>query len=241
MEPAPIDAAERPSLALAVERGDPLTARLVLRGHSSAVKGVHAIVSYDRDALEFAGATRGELLGEQGGPIFFKTLQEEAGLVVDAAILGRELALAGSGEVAVLTFRVKERGARPELTTADLRGRDNQVLGDHPVTESRPPATTDPVSELPTRLALVGALPNPFAGATDIVFRLPETKGVSVQIHDVTGRLVRTLVDGTLPAGEHRARWDGRDALGRTTSTGIYFYTFRAGDHRETHRIVHLR
>jgi flagellar hook assembly protein FlgD len=63
-----------------------------------------------------------------------------------------------------------------------------------------------------------------------------------VTIHDVSGRLVRTVTNRTLPAGEHRATWDGRTEDGSVAGAGIYFYTFRAGEAQETTRkLLHVR
>jgi hypothetical protein len=64
---------------------------------------------------------------------------------------------------------------------------------------------------------------------------------VKLSVFDVTGRLVRRLEEGVVPAGEHAARWDGRAADGSVAASGIYFYTFQAGDLRETRKLIHTR
>jgi plastocyanin len=66
------------------------------------------------------------------------------------------------------------------------------------------------------------AFPNPFAGAVDLVFRLPETRAVRVDVFDLGGRRVRALEAGLLPAGEHTLRWDGGVDSGRPASAGVY-------------------
>ncbi len=77
-------------------------------------------------------------------------------------------------------------------------------------------------SHLPKVVRLLGAVPNPFNPATQIRFALPAEAAVSLRVYDVAGRLVRTLVGGRLPAGEHAAYWDGRDDGGRSSASGTY-------------------
>jgi hypothetical protein len=69
--------------------------------------------------------------------------------------------------------------------------------------------------------------PNPFRRATYVAFDLPRPGRVRVTVHDVTGREVRVLDDGALPAGRHVRGWDGRDAEGRPVASGVYL--IRAG------------
>jgi len=57
----------------------------------------------------------------------------------------------------------------------------------------------------------------------------------------VTGRLVRTLAEGPMTAGVHRARWDGLDARGRAARSGIYFAKLTAGPATRAERILLLR
>jgi len=72
--------------------------------------------------------------------------------------------------------------------------------------------------------ALGRATPNPFHPRTSIPFSLDRDADVRIDIWDLGGRLVRQLVRGRTPAGEHRAVWDGRDDAGRALSNGTYFY-----------------
>jgi hypothetical protein len=64
--------------------------------------------------------------------------------------------------------------------------------------------------------------PNPFVRTSLIEFTVARRGPVRISIHDVTGRLVRTLLDGELPAGEHAASWDGTDATGGKVTGGVY-------------------
>ena len=78
-------------------------------------------------------------------------------------------------------------------------------------------------------LALYANRPNPFDAGTTIQYSLPRTMPVRLVIHDVTGRTVRTLVNGVQNAGERRAIWDGRDESGSLVSPGMYVYRLDAG------------
>ena len=85
------------------------------------------------------------------------------------------------------------------------------------------------------------ARPNPFVSDTEIAYSLPTASRASLRVYDVRGRLVRVLADAALPAGVHRARWDGRDASGRTVSAGIYFVKLNAGAFERAERLLRLR
>jgi hypothetical protein len=91
------------------------------------------------------------------------------------------------------------------------------------------------------RALLYQNVPNPFNPQTTIGFNLPETAGVWLSIYDLTGRHVSTLVNGDVPAGEHRIRWDGRDGNGDQMASGVYLYQLRAGSFVETKRMVLLK
>jgi aminopeptidase N len=81
-----------------------------------------------------------------------------------------------------------------------------------------------PVQEdLPGVAKLVGNVPNPFNPATEIRFTLPSDQAVRLAVYDVSGKLVKTLVDEVRPAGDNAFRWDGTDKSGRAVASGAYF------------------
>ena len=80
-----------------------------------------------------------------------------------------------------------------------------------------------PETSVPAALALRGNYPNPFNPQTSIKFDLPVRSHVTLQIFDVAGRLVRTLVDETREAASHVVVWDGTDDAGRPVSSGAYY------------------
>ena len=78
------------------------------------------------------------------------------------------------------------------------------------------------VALAPAAVAGLSASPNPFNAATEIAYTLAADGRVQVRIYDLAGRCQRRLVDAALPAGEHRALWNGRDDAGRTLPAGCY-------------------
>jgi hypothetical protein len=70
--------------------------------------------------------------------------------------------------------------------------------------------------------------PNPFNPTTSIEYDVASAGHVTVEIYDVSGRLVRRLVDGYKHAGRYTAVWDGRDTRGAPAHTGIYLYRMSA-------------
>jgi uncharacterized membrane protein len=76
----------------------------------------------------------------------------------------------------------------------------------------------------PSAMRLAQNFPNPFNPMTTIEFALPRTESVRLAIHDLSGRLVRTLVMGEVQAGDHSVVWDGTDARGNAVASGTYLY-----------------
>jgi hypothetical protein len=79
------------------------------------------------------------------------------------------------------------------------------------------------VEEVPTVDFLGAPVPNPSRGAATLRFGLAREGGVRLELFDLAGRRVRTLVDGTRPAGTHVEAWDGRNERGTSVGAGIYF------------------
>lgn len=88
---------------------------------------------------------------------------------------------------------------------------------------------------------LAGASPNPFNPRTTISFRLSESQHVRLTIHDVRGRLVAVLADGTMPAGAHRFVWDGLTDHGVRSATGVHFMQLQTADRTERKKLVLLK
>ncbi len=83
-------------------------------------------------------------------------------------------------------------------------------------------------------------VPNPFRSETALEFSLPTPGPASLRIYDASGRLVRTIVDGVLPAGAQRARWDGLDDGGRRAAGGVYFARLLAPTVSASRKIIRV-
>jgi len=88
---------------------------------------------------------------------------------------------------------------------------------------------------------LANASPNPFAKSTSIQFSIASKQHVTVQVFNILGQKVRTLVDENLDANTYTREWDGRSDAGERVSNGIYFYKMAAGDFSDTKKAVLLK
>jgi hypothetical protein len=94
----------------------------------------------------------------------------------------------------------------------------------------------------PLQTALLPGYPNPLrGGSTTVPYTLAEAGSVQIEIYDLLGRRVRSLVDATRPAGRYTARWDARSDRGRPVANGVYFLRMRAGGQTTVQKVVVLR
>ncbi|UCD64187.1 MAG: T9SS type A sorting domain-containing protein [Candidatus Zixiibacteriota bacterium] len=104
--------------------------------------------------------------------------------------------------------------------------------------------TDAPGSEQPTlpiQYSLKQNYPNPFNPTTTIKFTLPRRSDVKIDIFNILGQRVVTILDETRPAGQHSVVWDGTDENNRPVSTGLYFYRIEAGDYVSSKKMLLLK
>ncbi|HWO57107.1 MAG TPA: T9SS type A sorting domain-containing protein [bacterium] len=106
--------------------------------------------------------------------------------------------------------------------------------------------TGDAVKELETGIIpqdyeLEQNYPNPFNAGTVIRFKLPTDGDVKIDVYNILGRKVRTLVNEFRVAGTHQTDWDGRSDDGTVVATGVYFYRIQAGDFTSTRKMVLMK
>ena len=100
--------------------------------------------------------------------------------------------------------------------------------------------------EIPAKTELLANYPNPFNPETWIPYRLAEDAFVTLTIYDEAGRVVRTLDVGHQVAAVYESRskaiyWDGRNGLGETVASGVYFYHLSAGEFSATRKMLILK
>lgn len=103
-------------------------------------------------------------------------------------------------------------------------------------------ANTDP--SLIEDFRLLQNYPNPFNPTTSIAFTIPAKMAgekVTLKVYDLLGREVTTLFDGVATPGVHQVMWNGKNASGNLVTSGIYFYTIKAGSVVQTRKMVLMR
>jgi len=93
----------------------------------------------------------------------------------------------------------------------------------------------------PTTAELHGNYPNPFNPETVISFSVAQEEIVAIDVYNVKGQKVRSLVKGVYATGVHNVVWNGRDDLGRQVGSGVYFYTMKAGEYSAVRKMLLLK
>lgn len=96
-------------------------------------------------------------------------------------------------------------------------------------------------ASLPAAVTLSQNYPNPFNPGTTIEYTVPTRSSVQLDLFNILGQNVRTLVDESKPAGEYKAFWNGRDNRGQPVSTGVYLYRLRVGNAVLTKKMLLLK
>ena len=213
-----------------------------------SLANVEALVSYgftlnyDVDKFEFVSVAPADedLLKSTGGetPMFFHRMLAD-GQVEIANGLVNGTAVSGGGDIVRFVFRVLyefEDNARFEIA--------NGLVFD-PTSLSNP-AVVAGVLELqstPREFALHQNFPNPFNPDTTIKYDLAESSDVTLQIYNVLGQVVRTLVASEAQnAGRYQIRWNGMDDRGVPVSSGVYFYQISAdGKFQQVQKLMLLK
>jgi hypothetical protein len=98
-----------------------------------------------------------------------------------------------------------------------------------------------PDGSLPEKFELIGNYPNPFNPATEIIFAAPRSGHVRLEIYDIIGRKVKTLLDENITAGLKAITWDGSSDSGYPVASGIYYYRLSTPDGIDIEKMTFLK
>ncbi|HDS01363.1 MAG TPA: T9SS type A sorting domain-containing protein, partial [candidate division Zixibacteria bacterium] len=198
-------------------------------------KAVFAEISFDPKKLAYHATSFNTQLTETDRPVFVKPLQDRDKVSISAAVLGRDQVFEGSGLIATLQFNLLTSGeAELVLSDADIRdNQNNNLLGEGFISEPIASAAA-----LPDRYELGQNHPNPFNPETEISYSLPEDTWVTIKVYNISGQLVKTLVDDVKPAGRHTVSWNGTNQSNSRVATGVYFYRMETERFQKTAKMI---
>ena len=192
--------------------------------------------TFDSHVLEATGATSsGAISSSWGAP----TVNADNGELIIA--MAGSSPLSGSGELLFLIFHV--RGSAGSNTTIhfsemvfnegspDVWTVDGNFLVDN----------TDNVNIETDRIKefwLSQNFPNPFNPSTTLSYKLPRRLEVKLEIYDVIGRRIRSLINCKQCAGSYQIHWDGLNDFGKRVPSGLYFYRLRACEFNQIKKMI---
>ena len=229
------------SLSLGSERvvAGELMAIDVSLANVAALMGYGFALNYEADKFEFISVAPADedLLTSTGGETLFHHVVADGQISV-ATGMYNGTAISGGGDIVRFVFRVLrefEDNARFEIA-------DGLVFDP---SQLQNPAVVAGVLELqstPREFALRQNFPNPFNPDTTIKYDLAESADVTLQIYNVLGQVVRTLVGSEAQnAGRYQIRWNGMDDRGVPVSSGVYFYQISAGKFQDVRKLMLLK
>ncbi|MFA6720807.1 MAG: M14 family zinc carboxypeptidase [Candidatus Cloacimonadaceae bacterium] len=137
-----------------------------------------------------------------------------------------------AGQTVFLRFRLTDQSTHVELTDPGWTIDNIRVI------TGSSTGVEDP--DLPglSQAALYQNFPNPFNPQTNIRYSLAAWAEVKLAVYNLKGQLVKELVNKAVPAGNHRAVWDGSDSAGNPVGSGIYLYRLESGNYSKTLKMI---
>lgn len=236
---------------IVVDPGAVFEVELTVPEPGSSFNGYDAVVGYDPTVLTFLRQSplslqEGDLMKSACPTRFhvFDLAADSTSLSVSHVLLCAGVSVTGPGVVYQLQFQ-----AKPGFAVTSLRLLDGTAFYDaglyvEPVETDdaliRVGANTAAPTPRPAGLQL-RAWPNPFNPRTRVHFVLDQTASVGLDLYDLSGRHLRTLIRATLSAGPQSVSWDGRDAEGRMVASGAYLLKLRTPARESSLRVVLLK
>jgi hypothetical protein len=152
----------------------------------------------------------------------------------------------GGQEVVVVTFDATDLLAGDIKTgfihignNANYQRGDDYII---PVTMIVVPSGSSDDPEVPAAVTkLFGNYPNPFNPTTNINFSLKENEHVTIEVYNLKGEKVTTVINADVDAGNHTITWNGLDSNNKNVSSGVYFYKMKAGRYTSTKKMILMK
>jgi len=188
-------------------------------------------LSYNADWLEAKTVTPSELTSG------FMLEQKISDSQIKIALASAK-PVTGSGTFVGITFKVSDKakiGDRVEIKLQNLRLNESDLM------EPNLYYVVSVGAQVPREFSLSQNHPNPFNPATSIQYTLPTRSHVVLEVYNLLGQKVTTLVDEVQEAGIHQSIWDGKENKGNTVTSGVYFYRIKADNFSEVKKMVLMK
>lgn len=228
------------------------------------IRGIELDIYHDSSILTYDGVDKGDKLDdvadEDGNPrtmtLLGNYLEDHVKVLAYSTSRARTAGDGVEGDLVHVTYTLNDGETLPDEVTfylglANLPGTSmdpellNVVCGypdeSNPVVVSTEALAIDDNSTIPEQYALHQNYPNPFNPSTQIQYALPKESRVVISIYDLTGRKVRTLVNGIQSAGYRTVSWNATNEMGRPVSAGMYIYSIQAGDFIQNRKMVLMK
>ncbi|HPI26510.1 MAG TPA: T9SS type A sorting domain-containing protein, partial [Candidatus Cloacimonadota bacterium] len=208
------------------------------------------VLEIDQTNLDFGNANIGEelvlplIISNTGNAGMIGTLQIPAPYSLDSSISETVSFMnytipAGETLELSIAFRPQAEGVFAGFLIVTSDDPDALQTNIPLMGSATPVSNNDNVNPVVTRLG--SNYPNPFNPNTTLSYSLKERGEVKIDIYNVLGQKVRTLVNGVMNAGTHSVSWNGMDDNRRPVASGVYFYKMQSGTYTNTRKMILMK
>lgn len=140
-----------------------------------------------------------------------------------------------------LTITVSKPGYQEIQANANYQPSENNSMEMNFSMQQVILSVDDNSTDQPVSYSLGNNYPNPFNPSTTINFAIPDAGLVKLKVYNILGQEIRSLINNRMPAGNHKAIWNGKDNSGNAVATGLYLYSIEAGSFRNVKKMVLLK
>ena len=216
-----------------IVEGDKIICNLNLNNNADNAKIIHIAFEYSENLI-FDGYENkiGETVGDYS--IFAKARNTGNKIEFDMALMGQGVSISGSGTMASFIFTVADNN---ETSFNFIEG----LVLDNNLEDLSSELLTGRMETLPTVYHLAQNYPNPFNPTTEIAYSLPKDGKVTLEIFNLLGQKVITLVDCEQESNSYSVSWNGQNESGVKVTSGVYLYRLNVNNFVQTRKMVLLK